>query len=191
MTSNTQLTRTATVSPPRALRRRAHAVAFAPLHLRGPQNTRSHATAVSRRRSRRFGLPVAECQTPGGRSRIRRADRFGRTEPTMRVHDPRLPASGDVVVIGPKASVQFKEQFLFGGIRILPWETFDGWCWLDGYVLDRAGDAVERRRLFLQILGLRLPEPGNAVNQPRRSRSPGKARDHYTNDRPVPRREEA
>jgi hypothetical protein len=43
---------------------------------------------------------------------------------------------------------------LFRVIRVHDWPTYDGWAWLDGYQLNGAGDAVERRSIFVQIQGL-------------------------------------
>ncbi|MGC4804381.1 hypothetical protein [Micromonospora sp. DT233] len=47
--------------------------------------------------------------------------------------------------------------------------TYDGWTWLDGYVLDRRGDAIARRSLFVMSAGLRwLNQPvGNRPVLPR------------------------
>ncbi|NUR74464.1 MAG: hypothetical protein HOU81_26945, partial [Hamadaea sp.] len=39
--------------------------------------------------------------------------------------------------------------------RVHDWPTYDGWLWLDGYQLNAAGDAVERRSIFVQGNGLR------------------------------------
>jgi hypothetical protein len=77
------------------------------------------------------------------------------------------PRSGDVLHITRDASVQFTEPFLFRVIRLHDWTTYDGWCWLDGYELNAAGDAVERRSLFVQTGGLRQVNTGPDV----RSRS--------------------
>ena len=84
----------------------------------------------------------------------------------MPADDPRLPRSGDVVIISRDASVQFTSMFNFRVIRVLPWATYDGWCWLEGYVLDPAGNAVERRRLFVQTTG--LLHPARTVQHARR-----------------------
>jgi hypothetical protein len=69
--------------------------------------------------------------------------------------DAGLPKSGDVLHLGRKASVQFNHPILFRVIRVHDWTTYDGWVWLDGYQLNIAGDAVERRTVFVQIAGLR------------------------------------
>ncbi|MCT2280768.1 hypothetical protein M3G91_24425 [Micromonospora chalcea] len=70
---------------------------------------------------------------------------------------PPLPRCGDVVHVGQDASVQFSDLNAvdFRVIRVHTWRTYDGWVWLDGYVLDTSGDAVERRTIFVQPAGLR------------------------------------
>lgn len=65
-----------------------------------------------------------------------------------------LPKSGDVLRVTRAASVQFAEPLLFRVIRVHDWSTYDGWAWLDGYQLNNAGDAVERRSIFVQLKGL-------------------------------------
>lgn len=65
-----------------------------------------------------------------------------------------LPRSGDVLRVTREASVQFVEPMLFRVIRVHDWPTYDGWVWLDGYQLNSAGDAVERRSIFVQVGGL-------------------------------------
>src|SRR5436190_10526656 len=65
-----------------------------------------------------------------------------------------LPRSGDVLRVTRAASVQFVEPMLFRVIRVHDWPTYDGWVWLDGYQLNAAGDAVERRSIFVQRQGL-------------------------------------
>jgi hypothetical protein len=66
-----------------------------------------------------------------------------------------LPQSGDVLQVARAASVQFAVPMLFRVIRVHDWPTYDGWLWLDGYELNSAGDAVERRCIFVQLSGLR------------------------------------
>lgn len=73
--------------------------------------------------------------------------------------DQRGLRSGETVLVDRAASVQFSEPLLFRVIRILDWATYDGWAWLDGYVLDRVGLAVERRTIFVQPRGLRRKSP--------------------------------
>ncbi len=86
-----------------------------------------------------------------------------------------LPRSGDVIHVTKAASVQFTASMLFRVIRVHDWPTYDGWIWLDGYELNSAGDAVERRSIFVQVSGLRqvgkAPDP-RARNARRPSAAP-------------------
>lgn len=70
---------------------------------------------------------------------------------------PLAPRVGDVLAVGAAASVQFAGDrgFLFRVTRIDPGPTYDGWLWLTGYVLDKRGEAVARREIFVQRAGLR------------------------------------
>lgn len=52
------------------------------------------------------------------------------------------------------ASVQFSAPLLFRVIRVHDWSTYDGWAWLDGYELNSAGEAIDRRSIFVQVSGL-------------------------------------
>ena len=63
---------------------------------------------------------------------------------------------GDVVHVDGDASVQFRGQcsMNFRVIRIDPRSTYDGWLWLEGYVLGPAGNAMQRRRIFVRWEGL-------------------------------------
>ena len=85
-----------------------------------------------------------------------------------------LPRSGDVIQVTKAASVQFAAPMLFRVIRVHDWPTYEGWIWLDGYELNMAGDAVERRSIFVQVSGLRAvgkaPDPRS-----RNARQPGRA----------------
>jgi len=54
---------------------------------------------------------------------------------------------------------------LFRVIRVLNWQTYDGWAWIEGYQLNKDGEAVVRRSIFVQLCGL---QPGNpAHSRPR------------------------
>ncbi|MBB5871055.1 hypothetical protein F4553_004434 [Allocatelliglobosispora scoriae] len=64
------------------------------------------------------------------------------------------PRAGDILHVTREASVQFVTPMLFRVIRVHDWPTYDGWLWLDGYQLNAAGDAVERRSIFVQQDGL-------------------------------------
>lgn len=91
-----------------------------------------------------------------------------------------MPRSGDVVYLGPAANVQFGggRGFYFRVIRVHDWTTYDGWMWLDGYQLNRRGEAVERRSVFVQIAGLRpAPQVSARAAPPTGGRAPlGSAR---------------
>jgi hypothetical protein len=80
-----------------------------------------------------------------------------------------LPRSGDVIHVTKAASVQFTAAMLFRVIRVHDWPTYEGWIWLDGYELNTAGDAVERRSIFVQVSGLRqlgkAPDPRSRNNR--------------------------
>nr|WP_232625049.1 hypothetical protein [Micromonospora sagamiensis] len=89
-----------------------------------------------------------------------------------------MPGAGDLVLVTRAASVQFVTPIMFRVIRVLDWVTYDGWVWLDGYQLDRKGDAVARRSIFVQPAGLRVqrrsPTPRRPTTLPtvRRNRGP-------------------
>jgi hypothetical protein len=69
------------------------------------------------------------------------------------------PRSGDVVVIGRAASVQFQEPIRMRVIEVDQRTSCPGWAWLHGFQLNEAGDATERRSVFVQLAGLYRP-PG-------------------------------
>lgn len=99
-----------------------------------------------------------------------------------------LPRSGDIVTLSRAASVQFAEPILFRVIRVLDWTTYDGWIWLDGYQLNQAGDAVERRSVFVQISGLRPPDRPARPKPPANTRVvPGRQRTGDVVDRRLAR----
>jgi hypothetical protein len=81
---------------------------------------------------------------------------------------PSPPRSGDVLHLTREASVQFMTPIYFRVIRVHDWPTYAGWLWLDGYQLNDAGDAVERRSIFVRAAGLhRVPaQPGRPVPGP-------------------------
>jgi hypothetical protein len=68
------------------------------------------------------------------------------------------PRSGDLLYGTRSASGQFINPIFFRVIRVLGWPTYDGWLWLDGYQLNIKGDAVARRSIFVQQVGLRSSE---------------------------------
>ena len=79
-----------------------------------------------------------------------------------------VPRSGDVIRVTREASVQFASPLLFRVIRVHDWSTYDGWAWLDGYELNPAGEAIDRRSIFVQISGLqRAHLAGSRFGAPR------------------------
>ena len=84
---------------------------------------------------------------------------------------PGVPRSGDIVWICERASVQFAgdSAFWFRVIRLPDWPTYYGWVWLEGYVLDKQGDAALRRTIFVQMAGLDpIREPARSAGGNRR-----------------------
>jgi hypothetical protein len=66
----------------------------------------------------------------------------------------RAPKAGDVVHVGAAASVQFLTPITVRVIGVIPWSTYEGYLWLDVYVLDWAGDAIARRKIWVRTAGL-------------------------------------
>lgn len=69
------------------------------------------------------------------------------------------PHPGDVIEVTRQASVQFTTPIRFRVIRARDWPTYSGWVWLDGYQLNSAGEAIERRSIFVRAGGLRPASP--------------------------------
>lgn len=75
-----------------------------------------------------------------------------------------IPKTGDIVIVGRDASVQFagSAELIFRVIGVRQKTTYQGWMWITGYALDRqTGAALERREIFVQVAGLR-PYPREA-----------------------------
>ena len=72
-----------------------------------------------------------------------------------------VPKPGDVLYVGRQASVQFggDRALVFRVIRVDDRPTYHGWIWLTGYTLDRAGNALDRREIFVQRDGLTRAAP--------------------------------
>jgi hypothetical protein len=68
-----------------------------------------------------------------------------------------IPNIGDVVVIDGQASVQFAgDRNLLLRVTVVDRRpTYHGWAWLTGYVLDRVGQATDKREVYVQLAGLR------------------------------------
>ena len=77
------------------------------------------------------------------------------------------PRPGDLLFVGAAASVQFSDGrgFAFRVIAVDDRVTYDGWIWLDGYQLDASGEAIDRRRIFVRLGGLRTT-PGESPGGP-------------------------
>jgi hypothetical protein len=77
-----------------------------------------------------------------------------------------VPLPGDVVRIDDRASVQFQgdRALTFQVTRVDRRPTYDGWVWLDGYVLNNRGRPVQRRRVFVRQSGLALRRRETSVS---------------------------
>ncbi|WP_239676925.1 hypothetical protein [Natronosporangium hydrolyticum] len=87
--------------------------------------------------------------------------------PSLAAGEPELPRSGDVLQVTREASVQFRVPIYFRVIRVHDWPTYAGWVWLDGYQLNDAGEATERRSIFVQTAGLRRVSGPTPAKNPR------------------------
>lgn len=69
----------------------------------------------------------------------------------------RTPESGEIVLLDAAASVQFAgdRAILLRVSRIDERYTYDGWTWLSGYQLDRQGNAVAKRDVFVSLAGIK------------------------------------
>lgn len=74
------------------------------------------------------------------------------------------PRCGDVIRVDGASSVQFAggRALLMRVLRVSDRPTYCGWMWLTGYVVDRKGQAVERREIFVQTDGVRILRPATA-----------------------------
>ncbi|MFG1830080.1 hypothetical protein [Micromonospora chersina] len=77
------------------------------------------------------------------------------------------PQPGDLLRIDGHASVQFAgdRALTFRVVSVCPKPTYTGWVWLTGYVIDRRGQAIDRREIFVQLAGLHA-----AISTPARGR---------------------
>ncbi|ROO62035.1 hypothetical protein EDC02_3999 [Micromonospora sp. Llam0] len=78
---------------------------------------------------------------------------------------------GTVLLIDGRASVQFggDRALVLRVISVSERPTYHGWAWVTGYVLDGAGQALDRREVFVQVAGLRpvSVRPANVVRRNR------------------------
>ncbi|WP_436522789.1 hypothetical protein [Actinoplanes sp. HUAS TT8] len=65
------------------------------------------------------------------------------------------------MVVDGNASVQFAgtRWLLFRVISIDRKPTYDGWVWLQGYSVNSAGAAIERREIFVRHAALHFYRP--------------------------------
>nr|MDT0658972.1 hypothetical protein [Micromonospora sp. DSM 115978] len=70
------------------------------------------------------------------------------------------PKVGDVLWIDGRASVQFagNRSLILRVTVVEDRPSYRGWVWLHGYVLNRFGEAVELREVFVEVSGLRKVE---------------------------------
>ncbi|MEU6021419.1 hypothetical protein [Micromonospora sp. NPDC047134] len=75
-----------------------------------------------------------------------------------------------VYLLTREASPQFAGPITVRVIRELTdRNSYHGWAWIQVYVLDRNGDAVQRRELFVRPIGLRrVPPPSRSRARSRR-----------------------
>ncbi|WUW42741.1 hypothetical protein OG271_13670 [Micromonospora rifamycinica] len=89
-----------------------------------------------------------------------------------------VPKPGDVLHVDRRASVQFSGEraLIFRVIKVSDQPTYDGWLWITGYVLDRAGNARDRREIFVQEAGLQTlaPSPTRGRQPPPAARTPSR-----------------
>ncbi|MEU5566159.1 hypothetical protein [Micromonospora musae] len=69
------------------------------------------------------------------------------------------PKPGDLLRIDGRASVQFTgdRALTFRVVSVPDQQTYPGWIWLTGYVLNRRGEATAKREVYVQLAGLQRP----------------------------------
>ncbi|WP_255509828.1 hypothetical protein [Micromonospora sp. AP08] len=89
------------------------------------------------------------------------------------------PQPGDLLRIDGRASVQFAgdRALTFRVVSVCPKPTYTGWVWLTGYVIDRRGQAIDRREIFVQLAGLHRATSTPAPSRSRVSRPYASAHD--------------
>ena len=76
--------------------------------------------------------------------------------------------------VGAPASIQFRSRPIYFRVAtVLDWPVSDGWMRLKGYEVNRLGEALRKRRIFVQaagvmVLGTRTP-PAIGIAQAQRS----------------------
>ncbi|NYH41354.1 hypothetical protein HNR22_001081 [Micromonospora jinlongensis] len=83
------------------------------------------------------------------------------------------PSPGDLLVIDGRASVQFAgdRALTFRVVSVCGRPTYEGWVRLTGYVLNRRGNATDKREIFVQLEGLHgdAPHSPGAASMPNMS----------------------
>ncbi|MFF0371249.1 hypothetical protein [Micromonospora sp. NPDC005087] len=81
------------------------------------------------------------------------------------------PHPGDVVFIGRECSVQFAKQraLRMRVVSVDSTPTYQGWIWLTGYVLNKRGEAVNKREVYVMKAGLRVA-PAPTIGRPGQQR---------------------
>nr|MDT0662596.1 hypothetical protein [Micromonospora sp. DSM 115978] len=79
-----------------------------------------------------------------------------------------VPKPGDVLLVDGRASVQFAgdRALRLRVISVCGRPTYRGWCWVTGYCLDAAGNACERREVFVRVAGLQKLLPRGRAGRP-------------------------
>jgi hypothetical protein len=69
--------------------------------------------------------------------------------------------AGQVLRVEADASIQFQgsRALTFQVLRVDQRTTYDGWLWMEGFVLDARGRPVERRTIFVRRDGLHAAGP--------------------------------
>ncbi|MFC0505716.1 hypothetical protein [Micromonospora costi] len=83
------------------------------------------------------------------------------------------PKPGDLLRIDGRASVQFAgdRALTFRVVSVPDRQTYPGWVWLTGYVLNRRGEATAKREIYVQLAGLRRAASAGAPGRSRIVRS--------------------
>ncbi|MEV4464726.1 hypothetical protein AB0J51_13975 [Micromonospora echinofusca] len=66
-----------------------------------------------------------------------------------------------MLLVDGRASVQFAgdRALTFRVVSVCDQPTYAGWIWLTGYVLNRRGEATDKREIYVQLTGLRPASP--------------------------------
>ncbi|MGC5333253.1 hypothetical protein [Micromonospora sp. DT62] len=83
------------------------------------------------------------------------------------------PSPGDLLAVDGRASVQFAgdRALTFRVVSVCDQPTYAGWIWLTGYVLNRRGEATDKREIYVQLAGLRPVVSPPTPQRPRAIRS--------------------